>query len=203
MKKVISYSLWGNNQFYTVNCIRNADLAKQFFPDWTCRVYVAPTVPRGIIEALIERGNTEIVYMNEDISWNGMFWRFYAAGDPGVDVMISRDADSLLNIRDKAFGEKRFGNSNRRPHDKEWMLPMPASRQFNELYQNCVHCGMKHDNIYIGKVESLNDSEAIYLNLDNEQMSERENILKYYKLYLKKQIEYGLSPVQHEHGSEK
>lgn len=102
MKKIISYSLWGNNQFYTVNCIRNADLAKEFFPDWICRVYVAPTVPKGIIDALIERGNTEIIYMKEDESWNGMFWRFYAAGDPTVDVMISRDADSLLNIRDKA-----------------------------------------------------------------------------------------------------
>jgi protein O-GlcNAc transferase len=102
MKKVISYSLWGNNQFYTVNCVRNADLAKEFFPDWTIRVYAAPTVPRGIIEALIERGNTEIIHMKEDESWNGMFWRFYAAGDPSIDVMISRDADSLLNIRDKA-----------------------------------------------------------------------------------------------------
>jgi hypothetical protein len=101
MKKVISYCLWGNNGFYTVNAIRNVDLAKQIFPDWVCRFYVAPTVPKAIIEELQTRG-AEIVLMQEDESWNGMFWRFYAAADPTVDVMISRDTDSLLNIRDKA-----------------------------------------------------------------------------------------------------
>jgi hypothetical protein len=101
MKKVISYCLWGNNGFYTINGIRNVDLAKEIFPDWICRFYVAPTVPKAIITELQNRG-AEIIFMQEDESWNGMFWRFYAAGDPTVDVMISRDTDSLLNHRDKA-----------------------------------------------------------------------------------------------------
>ena len=101
MKKIISYCLWGNNGFYTINGIRNIDLAKKIFPDWICRFYVAPTVPKAIITEVQNRG-AEIIFMQEDESWNGMFWRFYAAGDPTVDVMISRDTDSLLNHRDKA-----------------------------------------------------------------------------------------------------
>lgn len=304
MKKIISFSLWGDKPIYTIGAISNAKLAQQIYPGWICRFYIhRSSIPENIITELEKQSNVELVDMPEDIGWSAMLWRFYPATEPDVEVMLSRDCDSRLSEREKAcvdkwlsigdrpvhtirdtcvhqsqmmgglwgvkdsflsfikprldelisktkqiaikgvdqdflnnfiylyslglvdtignafkdtngarssfvsfddiaFGEKRFGNNNRRPHDKEWMLPMPVSRQFNELYQNCIHCGMKHDNIYIGKVESLNNSEAIYLNLDNEQMSERENILKYYKLYLKKQIEYGLSPVQHEHGSE-
>lgn len=102
MKKIISYSLWGNNLYYTVNCIKNTELAKDLFPDWTCRIYFAPTVPIAILDELSSRDNTELVAMPADESWNGMFWRFLPASDSTVDVMISRDADSLLNIRDKA-----------------------------------------------------------------------------------------------------
>lgn len=122
MKKVISYCLWGNNGFYTINGIRNVDLAKEIFPDWICRFYVSPTVPKAIIEELQTRG-AEIVLMQEDESWNGMFWRFDAASDPTVDVMISRDTDSLLNIRDKAAVD-------------EWLA---SNKDFHIMRDNVAH----------------------------------------------------------------
>jgi hypothetical protein len=37
--------------------------------------------------------------MDENGDWNGMFWRFYACED--ADVMISRDTDSRLSVREK------------------------------------------------------------------------------------------------------
>ena len=40
--------------------------------------------------------------MNEQGDWTGMFWRFYPASDADVDIMISRDTDSRLNLREKA-----------------------------------------------------------------------------------------------------
>ena len=46
--------------------------------------------------------NTELYIMQEPGDWNGMFWRFYAASDPNVDVVISRDTDSRLTLREKA-----------------------------------------------------------------------------------------------------
>ena len=102
MKKVISYSLWGSSPQYTINLIKNLDLAKQFFEGWTCRVHLSPNVPQNIVNFINSRDNSEIVLMGEDEGWNGMFWRFYPASDPTVDIMISRDCDSYLNIRDKA-----------------------------------------------------------------------------------------------------
>ena len=101
MKKIISFSLWGNNPRYVLNALVNADLALTIYPDWICRYYCSPNVPKGIIEELNKRPNVEIVMMNRDESWNGMFWRFIAASDPEVSVMISRDTDSHLGLREK------------------------------------------------------------------------------------------------------
>ena len=95
-------SLWGDKSGYVLGAILNADIAEELFPDWICRFYIAPTVPEAAIKELASRDNVEIIMMEEDVSWNGMFWRFYAAGDPEVYVMISRDTDSRLNVRDKA-----------------------------------------------------------------------------------------------------
>lgn len=109
----------------------------------------------------------------------------------------------FMSFDDIAFGQKRFGNLERRPHDRELIRPTPIQRSFSDSYMPCCHCGLNHDNQYIGKVESLSDDEAVLLNLTSVELAERSQILKYYRLYLKNQLRYGLSPVQHEHGSEK
>ena len=46
MKKVISFSLWGNNPTYNIGAIKNAELAKEFYPDFECWFYIhEETVP--------------------------------------------------------------------------------------------------------------------------------------------------------------
>jgi len=106
MKKVISFSLWGDNLMYVVGALVNADIAKEQWEGWTCRFYVSDNVPKEAIDDLKQRDNVEVVEMHRDESWNGMFWRFYPASDSDVDVAIFRDADSRLNIRDKAAVEE-------------------------------------------------------------------------------------------------
>ena len=102
MNKIISFSLWGNIPKYTEGAIKNAELALEIYPDWICRYYLGKNTPLGIIGRLSEFDNTEIYIMNEPGDWTGMFWRFYAASDLDVDVMISRDVDSRLTVREKA-----------------------------------------------------------------------------------------------------
>jgi hypothetical protein len=94
--------MWGKNPFYIIGGILNADIAEKEWEGWICRYYIAPTVPKAAVKELVGRKNVEIYMMDEDVSWNGMFWRFYPASDPSVDVMISRDTDSRLSVRDKA-----------------------------------------------------------------------------------------------------
>jgi len=102
VKKIISFSLWGDNPIYTVGALKNADLALEIYPDWICRYYVGKSTPRSIITDLVEKENTEVFVMNEPGDWTGMFWRFYPASETGVEVMISRDTDSRLGLREKA-----------------------------------------------------------------------------------------------------
>ena len=100
MKKIISFSLWGNNPKYTIGAIKNAELSKIIYPDWICRFYCGKSVPLDIIEKLKSYDNVEVIEMDEYGDWNGMFWRFYACED--ADVMISRDTDSRLSFREKS-----------------------------------------------------------------------------------------------------
>ena len=100
MKKVISFSLWGDNPTYCVGAIRNAELATTYYPDWVCRYHVGSSTPNEYISQLQLLPNTEVVLKEELGEWTGMFWRFLDASDPEIDVMISRDADSRLNHRE-------------------------------------------------------------------------------------------------------
>ena len=101
MKKIISFSLWGEDKKYTIGALKNADLAKQIYPGWLCRFYVGKSVPVKIITQLIEKENTEVFVMSEEGDWTSMFWRFMPASDMNIECVISRDTDSRLSIREK------------------------------------------------------------------------------------------------------
>ena len=96
--KVIAFSLWGDNPKYTVGAVRNAEIAKEIFPDWTCRFYLGTDVPKHIVRQLGAL-DAECCPMI-GTCWNGMFWRFFAADSH--DTVICRDTDSRLGLREKA-----------------------------------------------------------------------------------------------------
>ena len=101
MKKIISFCLWGETPMYTIGAVRNAELALTIYPGWVCRYYCGASVPTDIIDQLQSFSNTEVIMMEEEGNWHGMFWRFYAASDDDVEIVLSRDTDSRLNQREK------------------------------------------------------------------------------------------------------
>jgi hypothetical protein len=101
MKKVISFSLWGDNPKYCVGAVKNAELAKDIYPDWICRYHVGSTTPSSYVEQLEKHENVEVILRGEHCDWTASFWRFEDASDLDVSVMISRDTDSRLNLREK------------------------------------------------------------------------------------------------------
>lgn len=110
-KKIISFSLWGNESMYTVGAIRNAELAKEIYPDWICRFYVGDDVNEDIIGKLKSFDNTEVIVMVEEKNdWQGMFWRFYVIDNGDVDYVIFRDTDSRLTIREKEAVNEWIGS---------------------------------------------------------------------------------------------
>lgn len=308
MKKIISYCLWGDTPLYTVGAISNAKMAKDIYPDWICRFYVhRSSVKQWVVDELKKQSNVEICFYEEDVGWGGMLHRFYPATEDDVSVMISRDTDSRLSLREKAcvddwlynstkkvhtirdacvhqsqmmgglwgvrdgylkwmepyldnmlnslkdgsgrkgldqdflnskiyvyalglidescnildensletimqknsekyipnmlshddiaFGNLRFANNTRLPHVNEEMRKMIIPRKYGDFYNPCIHCGLKHDSVFIGRDECLSDEECKYLKLTTEQIEERNNIVKYYKLYQKNKNILGLTTI--------
>jgi hypothetical protein len=96
--KIISYSLWGDNPKYTVGAIRNAQMCREFYPNWIARFYVGKSVPMDVVSALKSTERTDVVLMDESGDWTGMFWRFLAAD--GEDIVLSRDTDCRPSWRE-------------------------------------------------------------------------------------------------------
>jgi len=98
--KVISFSLWGDSPVYLTGALRNAELAPEFYPGWECRFYCARDLPDGMMARLEAFPHVRVVRMDEDGSHRGLFWRFFPASDPAVEVMLSRDCDSRIEYRE-------------------------------------------------------------------------------------------------------
>ena len=147
MKKIISFSLWGQNPRYTIGAIKNLDLAKVIYPDWTCRFYVGDDVPQNILNKL-ESGAEVIKMKGFHCGWNGTFWRFLPAGEADVEVIISRDTDSRLSLREKTAVD-------------EWLA---SNKAFHLMRDHIYH----HHEIMAGmwgaKNGILNDISELILN---------------------------------------
>jgi len=101
LKRVITYSLYGDAPKYVKGAVRNAELINSTFPGWKARYYIdLASVPSDIVASLRSLG-AELVPI--DMAKHGnqsMFWRFWAAADPTIERFISRDVDSRLMARD-------------------------------------------------------------------------------------------------------
>ena len=114
MKKVISFSLWGNNPSYNIGAIKNAELAKEFYPDFECWFYIhQETVPEDTIKKLQEFNNTKIIFKSGDLNKiKPMMWRFESIDDPEVEIMLSRDTDSRFLLREKLAVNEWLNSTN-------------------------------------------------------------------------------------------
>lgn len=102
MKKLITFSLWGDDPFYLDGAYKNVELAKEIYPDWICRFYIAgKNTPIEVVDRLMEYDNVEVIVKDEVGTSNSMMWRFTACDDEDVECFISRDTDSRLSVREK------------------------------------------------------------------------------------------------------
>ena len=123
MTRVISFSLYGEQPEYTINAVVNCLLAPKIYPGWTCRFYIDDTVPDGVVRLLRSFPHVELVEMPRHRESAAFFWRFLAAADPGIEVMVSRDADSWLSAREAACVDA-------------WL---ESGRDFHIIRDHCCH----------------------------------------------------------------
>lgn len=122
MKRLISYSVWGNRKVYNDGILANIEDAKIHYPGWTCRVYCsieAPVYPK------LQEKDCEVVPV-QDRSWFNLMRRFYSAALPDIDCCIFRDADGRLSDREaKAVNE--------------WLA---SDKALHVMHDNVAHYGM-------------------------------------------------------------
>jgi len=104
LKKIISYSIWGDDPKYLDGALANIRNQQEFYPGWICRFYIHDEVPK-YFWSLLKDKNIEIVTKSGNLGSGmdrpGMFWRFEVLKDPEVERFIVRDTDSRMGIREK------------------------------------------------------------------------------------------------------
>ena len=101
MVNVLSFCLYGpDNPKYYVGLLENIFLAGKYFPDWKVYVYCGPDVSEQMIAHLKACSSVELRETGVCGAIN-MIHRFYAIDEPGVDLMMVRDADSRIHWKDR------------------------------------------------------------------------------------------------------
>ena len=99
LKNVVSFSLWGTSEVYLRGAVDAIAQVHRHYPGWEPRFYLGADVPQATRRELIERGAA--VFDGPAWGpWAGMYWRFLAASDLEVGVMLSRDVDTRILERE-------------------------------------------------------------------------------------------------------
>ena len=102
-QNIIAYCLWGNEMRYKVPLLESARILPHLFPSWTIRLYHDGSVERGYLEQLaacnVELRHLELPYGVP--AHRKLLWRFDVVSDPSVQRFLIRDADSLLNVKER------------------------------------------------------------------------------------------------------
>ena len=100
-RNVIAFSIWGTDIRYLNGAVTNAIVARYLYPGWTARFYTDRSTPRGFLDELKRNGAEVIVIDDLDASRFGLFWRFLVEDDPDVDLYLVRDADPVINVKER------------------------------------------------------------------------------------------------------
>ena len=101
MVNAFSFCLYGppNPRYYTP-LVENLKIIQQEYPDWKVWIHFAGDVDAGYLK-LLESYPQVVLRHTEKLGAINMIERFFTIDEPGVDLMVVRDADSLLHWRDR------------------------------------------------------------------------------------------------------
>jgi hypothetical protein len=100
MKKVVSFSLWGNNDHYTYGAIENAkSIGSELYIGWESWFYTHPLVSDKIQEKIQTEGG-KIIPTEDNPDYSMTFARFKPMTHDGVSIFVSRDCDSRVSDKE-------------------------------------------------------------------------------------------------------
>jgi hypothetical protein len=124
-RRVVSFSLWGDEHRHVGGILVNAKMIPQFYPDWEMWVYTGTGIPDETMRQL-RSFDVRLIEMPDD---RGFFWRFYPASLPDVEFVVSRDADSRPSALERRMVD-------------EWLD--------SGLDAHAMHCHPCHTAIFMG-----------------------------------------------------
>lgn len=157
MKKIISFSLFGDNPLYCFGAIENAKIANKIYEGWKTRFYIANDVPEIYINELSNTNNVEIVILKKNNLFDALNWRFLPILEDDT-IWISRDCDSRLSWREKEAVE-------------EWLSTNKAAHLMRDSHNHDypIMAGM------FGINNTLFHSRYGKLNLQNNNATKRDD----------------------------
>lgn len=101
MVNVFSFCLYGpRNPRYYLPLLENIQTIAQYFLGWKAYIYVAPDVDPEYVRVLGTYSNVVLRHTGV-LGEPNMIRRFFAIDEPDVELMMVRDADSLIHWRDR------------------------------------------------------------------------------------------------------
>ena len=90
---------------------------KNYYPDFECWFYIhLPSVPKETISELQKHTNVKLIFKDDDLNTSKpMMWRFEAIDNSNVSIMLSRDTDTRILLREKLAVDEWI-NSNKLFH---------------------------------------------------------------------------------------
>lgn len=179
MKKVVSFSLWGNNDHYTYGAIENAKIiGDEFYAGWESWFYTHPSVDKNI-QSKIKDANGKIILSNYSDNFSMLFERFKPMSDSEVSIFVSRDCDS--RISDKEYQSVL-----------EWQN---SDFQFHAMRDHFHHHLFVMGGLWGAKTHGLVDTRQAYQAMIDQTLGDKYNddqicLNFFYKKYHKTFLEH-------------
>lgn len=197
MNKIIAISLWGDNPRYSVGAIRNAELGKKFFPEWNIFIYYNSSIQPKYIEELKNFENVRLINCDDLADVSPYFWRFFCLFESEDNIVLIRDADSRLSLRERSCIDKWLVSNEKysiiRDHIRHYDFPMLAGmwghkgRLPEELFQEMLKYAKNSyytvDQKYLGNCVweyAEYDSCIVGISEDKQFNSSRNDILPHF-----------------------
>jgi hypothetical protein len=99
MKKLLVYTLFGEEEFYQKGLLYNIKHAQSLFPEFKIRLYVDSKLSTSVVRRM-ESPQTEIIVKKSSYKYNGLLWRFLPLSESNT-LSLFKDADLKLTDRDR------------------------------------------------------------------------------------------------------
>ena len=99
-QRVVAFSLFGRDAFYSECAVRNAADVARWYPGWECRFYIGTEVCEEVRARLRALGAQVMLPPAAHAHLPGTVWRFLALDDLQASHVVCRDADSPITLRE-------------------------------------------------------------------------------------------------------